>query len=160
MIIRKAELNDLDEIMEIYAHARQYMCDMGNANQWKTTYPPREMIESDIGGKMYVCVDSDTIACVFYFAQEHDPTYDIVYDGQWLNTSPYGVVHRIASSHKVKGAARFCLNWAFNQCGNLKIDTHRDNIPMQSLLTSLGFKYIGIIHLANGDERLAFQKEG
>lgn len=160
MIIRKAELSDLDEIMQIYANARQFMREMGNANQWNTTYPPREMIKNDIGTKMYVCTENGSIACVFYYAEEHDPTYDIVYDGAWLNDAPYGVVHRIASSRIVKGAARFCLDWAFLQCGNLKIDTHRDNIPMQNLLTSMGFKNIGIIHLLNGDERLAFQKEG
>ena len=160
MIIRKATLNDLDQIMQIYENARQFMRDMGNGNQWKSTYPPREMIENDIGSKMYVCTENGDIACVFYYAAEHDSTYDVVYDGAWLNDNPYGVVHRIASSRTVKGAARFCLNWAFNECGNLKIDTHRDNVPMQKLLTSLGFKNIGIIHLANGEERLAFQKEG
>ena len=41
---------------------------------------------------------------------------------------------------------------------NLKIDTHRDNYPMQKSLKKNGFEYCGIIYLADGNERLAFQK--
>ncbi len=158
MEIRKATKNDLDEIMSIYASAREFMAQNGNSTQWGTTYPSLDIIKECIDTKMYVCVEEGEIACVFYFAVESDPTYSVVYNGNWLNNSPYGVVHRIASKRTVKGAARFCLNWAFNQCGNLKIDTHENNLPMQNLLKSLNFHYCGIIHLLNGDERLAFQK--
>jgi RimJ/RimL family protein N-acetyltransferase len=41
---------------------------------------------------------------------------------------------------------------------NLKIDTHRDNIPMQKVLKRNGFSECGIIYIENGDERIAFQK--
>lgn len=58
----------------------------------------------------------------------------------------------------IRGAASFCLNWAFNKCGNLKIDTHRDNIVMQHLLDKNGFKYCGVVYLENGSERIAYQK--
>ena len=81
-----------------------------------------------------------------------------VEDGAWVNDTPYGVVHRIASAGTVKGAGFFCVQWAFRRCGNLRIDTHRDNTVMQNMLRKNGFSYCGIIHLENGDERLAFQK--
>mgnify|MGYP003296922186 CR=1 FL=1 len=42
---------------------------------------------------------------------------------------------------------------------NIRIDTHHDNVVMQRLLKKLGFQYCGIIHLENGDPRLAFQYE-
>ena len=158
MIIRKATETDLPEILSIYESARDFMAKNGNPNQWGSTYPPLDLIKRDIGTKMYVAEENNSIACVFYYAVEEDATYKEIYEGSWQNNAPYGVVHRVASSRIVKGAARFCLEWAFNECGNLKIDTHRDNIPMQNLLTSLGFKYCGIIHLASGDERLAYQK--
>ncbi|HNZ83431.1 MAG TPA: GNAT family N-acetyltransferase, partial [Sedimentibacter sp.] len=48
--------------------------------------------------------------------------------------------------------------WCFEKCRNLKIDTHRDNIPMQNLLNKNGFIRCGIIYLENGDERIAYQK--
>jgi RimJ/RimL family protein N-acetyltransferase len=39
----------------------------------------------------------------------------------------------------------------------VRIDTHRDNIPMQGLIRSCGFVYCGIVHIRrNGEERLAF----
>lgn len=159
MIIRKATVNDLPEIMQIYANAREFMRQSGNGSQWGTTHPSYELVAGSLNDT-YLCTENDIIACVFYYSQANDPTYDIIYNGQWLSDVPYGVVHRIASSQKVKGAAKFALNWAYSQLNNLRIDTHRDNIPMQSLLKGLGFQYCGIIHLENGDERLAFQKEG
>lgn len=87
-----------------------------------------------------------------------DPTYMRIYDGDWINDSCYGVVHRITSTGNVKGAASFCLNWALEQCGNIRIDTHRDNIVMQHLLDKNGFKYCGIVYVEDGTERIAYQK--
>ena len=52
----------------------------------------------------------------------------------------------------------FCFNKCFEMFQNLRIDTHRDNIPMQKVLKRNGFEYCGIIYLENGDERLAYQK--
>ena len=159
MEIRKTKMEELDQVMAIYAHARKFMAEHGNATQWGTTKPARELIEADIlRGDSYVCVEEGQIAAVFYYKAEVDSTYITIYDGAWKNALPYGVVHRIASAGTVKGAGSFCLNWAFAQCGNLKIDTHENNIVMQNLLKKNGFEYCGIIHLLNGDERLAYQK--
>ena len=47
---------------------------------------------------------------------------------------------------------------AFSQCGNLKIDTHENNVVMQNLLKKNGFTYCGRIYVDDGGERLAFQK--
>ena len=159
MEIRKTKIEELDVVMEIYAYARQFMADHGNPNQWKKTNPPRERVEQDIlEGKSHVCVDGDEILGVFYFAKEIDPTYVTIYEGQWKNEREYAVVHRIASAGKAKGVGSFCMNWAYEQFPNVKIDTHRDNVVMQNMLKKNGFQYCGIIHLANGEERLAFQK--
>ena len=160
MEIRRTRMDELDRVMAIYARARQFMAAHGNASQWGTTKPAREAVVRDIEqGNSYVCVADGEIAAVFFYKNGNDPTYEIIYDGAWANDAPYGVVHRIASAGTVKGAGSFCLNWAFEQCGNLKIDTHRDNIVMQNTLKKNGFVYCGIIHLEDGDERLAYQKE-
>ena len=161
MEIRKANMSELDEIMGIFAYARRFMAETGNPNQWGLTKPTREMVEEDIRlGRSYVCVESGKIAASFFYQVGEDPTYVKIYDGAWKNEEPYGVVHRIASAGTVKGAGSFCLNWAFEQCGNLKIDTHRDNVVMQNTLKKNGFDYCGIIYLEDGDERLAYQKIG
>lgn len=160
MEIRKTRMEELDQVMAIYAHARKFMAEHGNATQWGQTKPARELVIEDITqGKSYVCVEDGKLAAVFFYQKGVDATYITIYDGAWKNDLAYGVVHRIASAGTVKGAGAFCLNWAFEQCGNLKIDTHHDNIVMQNLLKKLGFEYCGIIHLMDGDERLAYQKE-
>jgi len=159
MYIRKAEISEIDRIMRIYEYARKFMRESGNPEQWGDCHPPQEMIENDIrNGKLYVCMDGNGIAGVFYFAREDDPTYRVIEDGEWLSDKPYAVVHRIASAEGTKGAATFCLNWAFGQAGNIRIDTHEDNKPMRGLLKKLGFIYCGVIHIESGAPRLAFQK--
>ena len=40
----------------------------------------------------------------------------------------------------------------------LRIDTHEKNFKMRGMLEKNGYKNIGIIHLANGDERFAYEK--
>ena len=158
MEIRKATKEDLPVILALYECARTFMAQNGNASQWGTTNPPRSLIESDIAaGKSYVCIAEGKIAAVFYFAVEREPTYAVI-SGAWLDDAPYGVVHRLASDGVTKGAGTFCLQWALEQCGNLRIDTHRDNRPMQGLLAKLGFSRCGTITIADGTERIAFQK--
>ena len=96
MKIRIATLKDLDSILHIYEHARSFMASHGNPTQWGTTYPPVDMIEHDIRmGNAYVCEENNRVIAVFYYAFENDVTYTTIYDGNWLNDAPYGVVHNV-----------------------------------------------------------------
>lgn len=160
--IRKATFDSLEEILAIYAYARSFMAEHGNAAQWGNTYPPIELVKQDIReGKCYICVEcaeKERIVGVFYFAREVDATYQVISGGEWLNGEEYAVVHRVASAEGTKGVATFCLNWAFEQWSNIRIDTHDDNKPMQGLLKKLGFRYCGRITLDDGSPRIAFQK--
>ena len=161
MIIRKAGLTDLEEIRLIYQSARKFMSDNGNPNQWGNVNPPLERTKDDIKeNNLYVVEDDNNILAVFYYRLGEDPTYRIIYDGSWLNDSAYGVIHRIAVSDKArgKGIAGLCFDFAYSKCKNLKIDTHRDNIPMQKCLSRCGFEYCGIITTWNGEPRKAYQK--
>ena len=161
MHIRKATMDDFHNILSIYEHARSFMAAHGNPTQWGTYYPPSDMIHEDISkGFSYVCENNGKIIAVFYYRFGEDETYQNIFKGQWSNDNPYGVVHRLASTGTVKGAATYCLNWAFEQCHNLRIDTHDDNVIMQNLLTKLGFKKCGRIKTDNGSERIAYQKSG
>ncbi len=160
MQIRLAELSDLNEILSIYESARKFMKTVGNPNQWGAHNPPAWLTEEDIHNQKLYIVTEERILAVFFFNIGDDPTYANIYNGAWLNDLPYGVVHRIAVSDaaRSKGVAGICFDYAFSKCGNLRIDTHIDNIPMQKALAKHGFSKCGIIHLANGDERIAFQK--
>ena len=158
MQIRKTTLADLPDVMQIYAEARQMMVESGNLNQWTGGHPAQAIIERDIeAGYSYVCTNENKVVAVFYLDTAPDPTYAKI-DGAWKNDNTYGVVHRIARARDAKGAGAFCLEWCFRQIPNIRIDTHKDNAPMIKLLGKLGYHYCGIIWLANGDERLAFQK--
>ena len=48
MEIRKASLQDLDQIMQIYENAKAFMRANGNKEQWGDSYPSRELIEHDL----------------------------------------------------------------------------------------------------------------
>ena len=164
MEIRKSTEKDFERIMEIYAIARDFMARTGNPNQWGPTHwPPEALIHEDIrAGHSYVCTDgTGRVVGTFFYTSGPDiePTYRRITDGAWRDDSPYGVVHRIASDGSVKGVGTFCLNWAFAQCGHLRIDTHGDNRVMQRLVTGLGFEHRGTIYVEEDPyPRLAYEK--
>lgn len=162
MEIRKTTMQDLDAVMDIYAGARAFMVQTGNPRQWAArNWPPRDLIARDIAqGKSYVCVNDREITAVFYYdyGQDIDATYRVIENGAWIGGNTYGVVHRIAA-RAGHGAGRFCIQWAWQQCGHLRIDTHTDNRVMQRVLEELGFQKCGIIYVAEDeDSRLAYEK--
>jgi RimJ/RimL family protein N-acetyltransferase len=159
MQIRKTTIEDLQEVMEIYAHARAFMAQTGNPNQWGNSYPSEQLIREDIRrGISYVGEADGRIETVFVYFTGVDPTYNYIENGSWKNEAPYGVIHRIASRGTIKGSGSECLQWGFAQCGNLKIDTHDDNVVMQHVLEKNGFEKCGRIYLEDGRPRLAYQK--
>ena len=164
MKIRHSTEQDCGRMMEIYRFARKFMAEHGNPNQWgPTCWPPEDLLHKDIrGGSSYVCVnDEGKVIGTFFFIQGKDiePTYRDITDGAWLDDSSYGVVHRIAVDRSEEGIGAFCINWAFEQCGHLRINTHGDNIVMQNLLRKLGFTHCGTIYVEEDDyPRLAFEK--
>jgi len=50
------------------------------------------------------------------------------------------------------------MQYLENITDNIRIDTHKDNHIMQHNLARFGFQYCGIIHIASGAERLAYQR--
>lgn len=160
MTIRPTELYDLNAVMNIYDIARQFMRANGNMTQWVNGYPSEVYIRNEISaGHSFVCVDQEgEIVGTFCFILGDDPTYTRIDDGSWLNDAPYGVIHRMASSGKQKGIAAECFKWCFGRCNNIRVDTHRDNRVMQDFLAKQGFQRCGIIYVADGTERIAYQK--
>ena len=160
MKIRKTTEADLPRIGEIYENAKRFMRESGNPNQWNSGTPNIETAREDMEkGVGYVAVEDDgEIVAAFMFSLDGEPTYAKIYDGEWLSDAPYGVIHRIAVAEQGRGIIGYCIDECFARCQNLRIDTHRDNLPMQRALLKRGFQYCGIIYLENGDERLAYQK--
>ena len=159
--IRKVSLPDDEErLLEVFATAKEIMAADGNVNQWKDGYPSLDIVRSDMekdGG--FVVEDNGKIVAYFAFLPSPEPTYSKIYDGKWLDDAkPYHVIHRIASLPEAHGIFKSIMDFCFARERNIRIDTHRDNRIMQHNILKHGFKYCGIIHLDNGDERLAYQK--
>ena len=158
MQIRRANIQDLDRLMEIYTGARKFMAYHGNPGQWWGGYPPRSMLEEDIAvGQLYVCEENSHLYASFVLALGDDPTYAVI-EGAWKDDRPYGTLHRIASSGEKCGMTDVIVRWAFGQTGNLRADTHELNLPMQNGLTRNGFERCGIIYVDDGTPRIAYQK--
>lgn len=157
--IRKARKEDIPRLKQIFATARQFMASNGNPDQWAPSYPSDEQLLNDInnGDSFVVISDSRQIVATFVLHAGIDPTYNTIYEGQWLNDAPYATIHRIASNGEVKGIFRLALQFALNRYDNIRIDTHHDNIVMRNAIMQNGFSYCGIIHCWNGDERMAYQ---
>lgn len=165
MQIRKAIPEDAEEIMGIYRQAQACLKVQG-VNQWQNGYPNPETADADIAsGNAFVCIADEETGAVFVLSFEREKTYDRIYGGRWLRPGRYGVIHRIAvaDAFKRRGFGSVIFRHAEQACvsrgvHSIRIDTHRDNVPMQALLKKNGFRYCGIIYLSDGGERLAFEK--
>lgn len=161
MTIRKATQNDLDVVLSLIQCGREKMIASGNTGQWTEGYPPQTQLESDIekGNCYLISTDDNRAIATFAFIKGVDPTYLKIEGEGWLNEEPYGTIHRVASAPGTRGIMAMVVDYCFKEVDNIRIDTHKDNIPMQRALERLGFRCCGVIHLANGDPRVAFQKK-
>ena len=160
MKIRLAKASEVPTILEIYADARAYMRASGNQTQWEGGYPSETIVCEDLAAsRLYVVEENGTLLGVFCFFLGEDPTYSYI-EGAWPDDLPYGVIHRIAVAKNAhgRGVASACFAFAMESTDRLRIDTHADNDPMQRALEKNGFVRCGVIYLANGDPRYAYQK--
>ena len=160
MMIREARPSDISAIMQVMEAAKKIMRLSGNMHQWGEGYPSEAVILSDIeknGG--FVVEDDNKVIAYFAFLPSPEPTYNRIYGGRWLDdVQPYHVIHRIASYPNVHGIFKSIMDFCFSRDANIRIDTHKDNTIMQHNIEKHGFTYCGIIYLASGDERLAYQR--
>lgn len=154
---RLATQKDLPCLLELYEKARLFMASYGNDQQWKPGYPGKELLLEDIKKKELYCLEIDgSIEAAFVFYDHIDPCYKVIYEGEWRNDEPYGVLHRVVSSGNHPKLGDQIIQFGFSKMNNLRIDTHEKNIPMQRLLQRNGFEKTGTILLANGQPRWAY----
>lgn len=158
MEIRKAQMSELDTILNIYAYAREQMRLSGNHAQWSDKHPSKSVVIDDITkGNSYVILHDEKICGVFAFIVGEEPTYKNI-EGAWKNNEPYGTIHRLASNGTVNGIFDECFNFCKSKIKNIRIDTHRDNKIMQHLIKKSGFERCGIIYVSDGTPRIAYSK--
>lgn len=166
--IRGSTPDDLGYIMPIFDEARGTIASLG-IDQWQNGYPSREVICEDIkkSQSYRVVVDGD-ICGTFALIEDGEPTYDDIFDGEWLTgdgKDGYFAIHRVAISVKCRGKGiatsiiDFCAERArYASKRSLRIDTHRGNVVMRRMLEKNGFAHCGTIFLESGDERVAYEK--
>lgn len=157
MKIRLSQTEDIPAIMAIYDVARQFMKDQGNPTQWDGGYPSAGLIEEDIAaGYSFVIEEDGQLVGTFAFIIGEDPTYQVIEMGAWHFSEPYGTIHRIASSGQVRGLSCQVFDFCCQQIPYLRIDTHEANQAMQAAVLNYGFRECGIIYVADGSPRLAY----
>ena len=158
--IRKSILADLPTILSLRDQAREIMRSYGNTFQWPDGYPRDDMFLRDIelGGSHVMLDNRGIIVGTFALLPSPEVTYNVIYDGQWLNDEPYHVIHRIASTPDAHGILDTLLDYCEGRVTNIRIDTHEANFIMRKGLEKRGYQYCGIIYLLDGNARLAYQK--
>ena len=158
--IRKSTLADLPTILGLRDQAREIMRSYGNVYQWPDGYPRDDMFLKDIelGGSYVMQDENGTIVGTFALLPSPEVTYNVIYDGQWLNDEPYHVIHRIASTPDSHGILNALLDYCESRVANIRIDTHEANFIMRKGLEQHAYQYCGIIYLLDGNARLAYQK--
>lgn len=161
-MIRKATIVDVADIMSIVADAQLSLRELG-IDQWQDGYPSKSVIEGDItSGVGYLfCLDNKIVGYAA-IVLTGEVAYSQIPDSVWNTTSDYVVVHRICvkRGYTKSGVAMALMNFASQiarESGytGFRIDTHRGNVRMLSMLEKLRFKYVGIIYYDSG-ERLVY----
>jgi len=166
MKIFAAQPSHITDIMKIIGEAQSFLKSMG-IDQWQDNYPEQSVIMNDIAANEGLIITHQTeIIAYAMISFRHEPSYETIYEGKWLNNEPYAVLHRMAVSENFRnqGVAQFILKELEimslqNNLLNIRVDTHIENLPMRKLLTKNGYLYCGTIYLGNGNKRIAFQKQ-
>ncbi len=168
MEIRKTEHEDLEALLLLLEEARGTIARLG-IDQWQNGYPSREVVNEDIAlRRSYVVTEEGSLVGTFVLVDDGEPTYEKIYDGAWEtdgDSLSYTAIHRVAVSVAMrgKGVSTAILDHAASHAralgrASLRIDTHQGNAVMRRMLEKHGFACCGVIYLADGDPRVAYEK--
>lgn len=159
----KAREEDLPRVVNLIDEARAALKADG-VDQWQGKDPtPEDLSENIKAGCCYFFKD-DTVVGMAVLKEGADPTYDVI-DGKWLTDGDYLTVHQFVVDDNRKGEGmsrrmmeRIFAYAKFKGIPAIRIDTHADNFRMRGLIESAGFTYCGVITVADGTERVAYEQ--
>lgn len=154
-MLKLATTEDINVIMNIIDDAKKYLKKQG-LSQWNLDdgYPRKEDMLKDIENKnCFLYIENNIIiGCMSIIFTPDENYYEI--EGKWLTNDKYASIHRIAISNNYhsKGIGVKILLEAEEIVKNknvysIKIDTHKNNIPMSKTIEKAEYKYCGIITL-------------
>jgi len=164
MKIRKANLEDIDNIMHMYNSCVRGMIDEG-INQWDSTYPNKQIILNDIKYSTFFVVEiNKEIVAGINIDKNQDYTYKSI---KWCDTSnSFLVVHRLAVKKEYwnkkigKKLMLFTEELVINnKLNSIRLDTYSGNPKAMKFYSRLGYKNMGSIQLKiNKDHYFCFEK--
>lgn len=161
LVVRPATEADLPCIPPLYDHSRRLMRQSGNQVQWVGGYPSLDTARADLrsGALHVICPQQwEGLAGVFSLVDGVEPTYDHIVDGRWVdNQHPYATLHRLASAPGQRGVAHAAFLYAKKRFAYLRADTHPSNAAMLHILQRELFVRSGVVHMADGTPRVAFE---
>lgn len=146
MYIRKAELEDLNIIIEIYKSAIIYL----NENkifQWDEIYPTKTILEEDILKKqMYIGIVNNAIVSVVVINSEYDQDYNNV---NWEYDN-FAVIHRLCvnpvnQNQKIGKNTMILIEELLKEKGikSIRLDAFSLNPYSLRMYNNLGYKKVG-----------------
>ena len=164
MIIRKAEISDLENIMLMYKSCVATMIANG-IDQWDESYPNTEVIIEDLIAQTYfVVTKNEIIIAGINIDQNQDDTYLAI---DWEDKkNQFLVVHRLAVKVEFwndgigKSLMLFTENLVTEKgLNSIRLDTYSGNPKAMEFYRRLGYTEIGTIDLKpDKDKYHCFEK--
>ena len=158
MIIRKAEISDLENIMLMYKSCVAGMVENG-IDQWDETYPNDEIISEDLNvGTYYVAEMNETIIGGINIDKNQDDTYLAL---DWEDKSDsFLVVHRLGVKQELwnKKIGKYLMLFTEKLVlekglKSIRLDTYSGNPKAMEFYRRLGYTELGTIDLKPDKEK-------
>ncbi len=168
MEIKRVELDEIDEVMEIIGDAKALL--KRSSTQWQNGYPDEKTMLNDINnGQLFGAYIDSKLVGVEALVSGLNIDYDYI-EGAWLKEHDELdlVIHRLAVKdgyHNLKigdNLLKYAEVYAKeNNLKSIKIDTHEKNIIVQKLCEKNSYTLCGIIYVKrekHDPKRLAYEK--
>lgn len=148
MKIRKAEIEDLNKIIDIFVNAINVMND-NDIHQWDEVYPTNTILEQDILKKqMYVGIKGDAIVSVVVVNNEFDDQYN---NGNWrYDNERFAIVHRlcvnpVCQNQNVGKSTMIMIEELMQEEGiqSIRLDAFSLNSYALKMYDTLGYQKVG-----------------
>ncbi len=162
MNFREAKKEDIESILEVISHAKEYM-KRNNSTQWNENYPNKETIINDIEKNIgYVLIVENLIRGYIVVDFSDDEVYKNI-KGKWKTFGNYASIHRCAIHKELRGQGygselfKFAEKLALSKnIRSVRVDTAPENETMKHLFNKNGYEYCGIIFIDG--EKIAYEK--
>ena len=153
--IHRIEKDDIQRIMKITNDAK-YLLKQNGSLQWQQGYPNENTFFNDINNKsLYGIYENNKLMAYGAYIFGKDINY-VEIDGKWdipANEKDLAI-HRVAVDSNCHGKKygvkilKYGIIYAKKLgCITVKVDTHKNNIPMQKCINNSGFVYKGIVKI-------------